>query len=92
MATATTARTTSSSTRRAMNGASRQVKAVSRRASTQGQELQTAVKRETRALTQRAGQMLASATRTTRQHPWTAAGIVAAGAALIGGLLWARQR
>jgi ElaB/YqjD/DUF883 family membrane-anchored ribosome-binding protein len=87
----TTART-SSSTRRAMNGASRQVKAISRRAASQGQQLQTAAKRETRALTQRASQMLASATRATRQHPWTAAGVVAAGAALIGGLLWARQR
>lgn len=92
MATATTARSTSAPARRAMNGASRQVKAVSRKATTQGQQLQTAVKRESRALTQRASQMFASASRATRQHPWTAAGVVAAGAALIGGLLWARNR
>ena len=87
-----TATTTAASTRRAANGTSRQIKAVSRRAAAEGQHLQAVAKREAQALTQRAGQMIASATRATRQHPWTAVGIVAAAGALVGGLLWARNR
>jgi ElaB/YqjD/DUF883 family membrane-anchored ribosome-binding protein len=93
MATATTtARSTAASTRRAANGTSRQIKSVSRRAASEGQHLQAIATREARALTQRAGQMITSATRATREHPWTAVGIVAAAGALVGGLLWARNR
>jgi len=91
MTTATT--TAAKSAKSAVNGASRQVKAIRRKAASQAHELQADVMREGRALAKRAGQLYASASRATRQHPWTAAGIVAASAALIGGYLWAsRQR
>lgn len=83
---------TTSSTRSKANGASRQVKAISRRAASQTRQLSTEIKRESRAIGQRAGALLASATRATRQHPWTAASVVAAGAALVGGYLWASRR
>jgi ElaB/YqjD/DUF883 family membrane-anchored ribosome-binding protein len=80
-----------STTTTAANGTARQVKAISRRAASQGKDLKSAATREARALTERAGQMLATATRTTREHPWAATGVLAIGAALIGGYLWARN-
>jgi ElaB/YqjD/DUF883 family membrane-anchored ribosome-binding protein len=84
--------TATASTRTKANGASRQVKAISRRAATQTRQLSTEIKRETRAIGARAGQLFASASRATRQHPWTAASVVAAGVALVGGYLWASRR
>lgn len=90
MATATTR--TSGSTKSAVNGASRQVKAISRRAASTSQDLQTKVMRESRAFAKRAGDLISTATRATRQHPWTALSVLAAGAALVGGYLWANRR
>lgn len=93
MSTATAARSPAKAAKSAVNGASRQVKAIRRKAASQTQALTTEVKRESQALAKRAGALYASATRATRQHPWTAAGVIAASAALIGGYLWStRQR
>jgi ElaB/YqjD/DUF883 family membrane-anchored ribosome-binding protein len=74
------------------NGASRQIPSVRRRSGSAIATLLETLVSEGRALGHRAGQWLGSAARSTRQHPWTALSVVAAGAALVGGFLWARRR
>lgn len=87
----TTARRTTSSNGAGQH-ASKALQSISRKASSSSRKLQTQVSRESAALSRRASQLLDSALRSTRQHPYIAAGAVAAVAALIGGALWYRQR
>jgi ElaB/YqjD/DUF883 family membrane-anchored ribosome-binding protein len=88
----TAARSRSTSSPRGNNNGSRQVKAVSKRVASRGQALQAEIGERSRAVAQRTSELLHSAGEATRRHPWAAAGIVAAGAALIGGALWAHRR
>jgi ElaB/YqjD/DUF883 family membrane-anchored ribosome-binding protein len=90
MATTTARRSTSSNG--SAQHATKALQTLSRKASSSGRKLQTQVSRESAALTRRASQLLDSALRNTRRHPYIAAGAVAAVAALIGGALWYRQR
>jgi ElaB/YqjD/DUF883 family membrane-anchored ribosome-binding protein len=87
----TTARRSTSSNGTGQH-ASKALQSLSRKASSSGRKLQTQVSRETAALSRRASQLLGTAMRSTRQHPYIAAGAVATLAALIGGALWYRQR
>ena len=89
----TTATRSASSSKTVLNGVSRQVKTLKKRAASEGRQLKAEVLRDGHALTRRASQLFASATRSTRNHPWTAAATVLAGAAaLIGGYMWANRR
>lgn len=92
MTTATASSASAKAVKSAVNGTSRQVKAIRRKAATEANALQTQVMRGSRAFAKRAGALYTSASRATREHPWTAASVVAVGAALIGGYLWASRR
>jgi ElaB/YqjD/DUF883 family membrane-anchored ribosome-binding protein len=87
----TTARRSTSSNGSGQH-ATKALQSISRKASSTGRKLQTQVSRESAAISRRAGQLLSSALRNTRQHPYIAAGALAAAAALIGGAFWYRQR
>lgn len=89
---ATSPRTATSSTKAVLNGTSRQIKSVRRQALATGKALKAEVVRDGRLVSRRATELFSSAARATRQHPYAAAGVVALGAALIGGLLWSRRR
>ena len=89
--TTTTARRSTSSNGSAQH-ATKALQSLSRKASSTGRKLQTQVTRESAALSRRASQLLSSAVRSTRKHPYIAVGAVAAVAALVGGALWYRQR
>jgi ElaB/YqjD/DUF883 family membrane-anchored ribosome-binding protein len=78
-------------TTRASNGAAREVKALSRRVSSQGRKLGHELSLDSAALTRRAGELIQSTTQTARNHPWTTASILVGAAALVGGLLWSRR-
>jgi ElaB/YqjD/DUF883 family membrane-anchored ribosome-binding protein len=86
---ATAART--SSTSRALNGASRSAKRVVRRAETKGYQLTNFLSREASAIGRRAGDLYSSTATATRKHPIAAVGIVTGVAALLGGLWYAAR-
>jgi ElaB/YqjD/DUF883 family membrane-anchored ribosome-binding protein len=90
MATAT--RSTSMSSSKTLNGASRSAKRVSRSVETQGREIGKLLSREGAALAKRASAMYATARTTTRNHPMATIGLLAGAAALIGGLWYASRR
>ena len=82
---------TSTSTKRALNGASRSAKRVARRAETTGHQFTNFLSRESTAIARRAGEMYSSTAKATRNHPIAAVGIVTGVAALIGGLWYAAR-
>lgn len=76
----------------AANGVSRQIQTVRRRASAAASSLPQTLVEESRVLGRRANALATEAARGVRNHPWAALGVVAAGAALVGGWLFARRR
>ena len=86
---ATAART--SSTSRALNGASRSAKRVARRAESTGQQFTKFLSREAGAISRRASDLYSSTATATRKHPIAAVGIVTGVAALLGGLWYAAR-
>ena len=90
MATATRSSSTGSSSR-TLNGASRSAKRVARRAEGTGKQLTDFISRESAALARRAGNLYSSTRTATRNHPIAAVGIVAGVAALLGGLWYAAR-
>ena len=83
--------THTSSTKRALNGASRSAKRVARRTESTGQQLSKFLSREAGAISRRATEMYSSTATATRNHPIAAVGVVAGVAALIGGLWYAAR-
>lgn len=82
MATASRASTTS---------LSRQIESVRRTAGEAAAAMPQAIADGSREIGRRANALVEEASRGVRQHPWAALGVVA-GAALLGGLLFARRR
>jgi hypothetical protein len=86
MATATP-RSSSPSSSRTLNGASRSTKRNARRAA--GGTMTNFLSRESAAIARRASNLYSSTRAATREHPMMALGVVAGAAALLGGLWYA---
>ena len=83
--------TQSSSTKRALNGASRSTKRVARRTESSARQLTAFLSREAGAISRRAGDLYSTTATATRKHPIAAVGIVTGVAALLGGLWYAAR-
>ena len=83
--------THTSSTKRALNGASRSAKRVARRTETKGHQLANFLSREAGVISRRASDLYSSTASATRKHPIAAVGIVTGVAALLGGLWYAAR-
>ena len=86
---ATAARSSSSS--RALNGASRSSKRASRKSQSTSQQITQFLSRESSAIARRAGDLYSSTRTATRNHPVAAVGIVTGVAAMLGGLWYAMR-
>lgn len=87
---ATAARSSSSSSR-ALNGASRSSKRGSRKAQSTTQQLTQFLSRESSAIARRASNLYSTTATATRNHPVAAVGVVAGLAALLGGAWYAMK-
>jgi hypothetical protein len=86
-----TPRSSTSSSSRALNGASRSTKRSARRMANAGGMSQF-ISRESAAIARRAGDLYSSTRAATRNHPIAAVGVVMGVAALLGGLWYAARK